>query len=276
MKKILLIISIFYVCFWNIAHANTWKILENKSINEIKENINQLYIDRNNVKNQLTILTQDNNFISYLVNNDFFRNEITESDLKNIELLVINYNNLYKQTNNELLDKSKNLEDISAEKKYLLDIKKDLYQSLIPYIKQSRFNEYLIFIKWDAQIVKKDNDIKYDLIQNKELLTTKVSKIEKRIQEERKIMSEKLKILVSEKIDEKINTIKTNERFLSLTPELQAKVIMKTIQKVEQRIEETNKLNTKDVILDQKIEVYTLLHDKLTQYYDTLHKKEQW
>lgn len=276
MKKILLIISIFYICFSNNTYAETWSTLENKSINEIKEDINQLHIDRNNIKNELTVLTQDNNFISYLVNNDYFREEINREDLQNIELLVKNYNKSYSDTNKQLLDKSKNLEDISDEKKYLLEIKKDLYQDLIPYIKQSQFNQYLIFIKSDASILKRESDVKYQLIQNKEVLTTKVTKIEKRIQEERKLMSEKLKTLVAKKIDEKINTIKTNEKYLSLTPELQSRVIMKTIEKVNLRIEKTKQLNTQDVILDQKIEVYQLLHDKLMNYYNTLNIKEQW
>jgi hypothetical protein len=88
-------------------------------------------------------------------------------------------------------------------------------------------------------------------------------------------MSEKLKALVSKKIDEKINTIKANEKYISLSPELQARVIMKTIEKVESRIENTKQLNTQDVILDQKIEIFQLLHDKLMQYYNTLNIKEQ-
>jgi uncharacterized protein YlaI len=88
-------------------------------------------------------------------------------------------------------------------------------------------------------------------------------------------MSDKLKIIVATKIDEKINTIKNNPKFIYLTPELQSRVIMKTIEKVESRIQKTKVLNTKDVILDQKIEVYELLHTKLKNYYNTLNIKKQ-
>jgi hypothetical protein len=88
-------------------------------------------------------------------------------------------------------------------------------------------------------------------------------------------MSDKLKVLVGIKIDEKINIIKSNPKFISLTPELQSRVIMRTIEKVEIRIEETRELNTKDVILDQKIEVYELLHTKLMNYYNTLNTKKE-
>ena len=260
----------------NNSYALSWELLESRSINEIKNDINQLHIDRNNIKNELTVLTQDNNFISYLVNNSYFIDEINRRDLQNIELLVKNYNKSYSETNTKLLDKSKNLEDISSEKTFLLEIKKELYQDLIPYIKHDKFKEYLNFIKWDASIIKRESDVKYQLIQNKEVLVTKVTKIEERIQQERKLMSDKLKVLVAVKIDEKINTIKENPKFLSLTPELQSKVIMKTIEKVKARIENTKTLNTKDVILDQKIEVYELLHTKLMDYYNLLNIKKEW
>lgn len=276
MRKTLIIISVFYISLLNTSFAETWQVIESKSINEIKEDINQLHVDRNNINNELTILTQDNNFISYLVNSWYFRDNINKDELRKIEFLVKNYNYKYTITNTSLLDKSKNLEDISAEKKYLLEIKKNLYQDLIGYIKQDRFKEYLIFIKWDASILKRDNDIKYSLIQNKEVLITKVTKIEEKIQEQRNLMSANIKKIVEIKIDEKINSIKNNPKFISLSNELQATVIMKTIEKVELRIENTKILNTSDTILDQKIEVYELLHTKLMQYYDTLNIKKEW
>jgi hypothetical protein len=69
MRKILIIISVFYITLFNTSFAETGQVLEDKSINEIKKDINKLHIDRNNIHNELTILTQDNNFISYLVNN---------------------------------------------------------------------------------------------------------------------------------------------------------------------------------------------------------------
>ena len=276
MKKLLLIISVFYILLWNICSAETGEIIKDKSIKEIKNDINKLYIDRNNINNELTILTQDNNFISYLVKKWYFKTNISKDELKNIESLVKNYNQTYNNINQRLLDKSKNLEDISIEKKLLLELKKDLYQNLISFIKQDKFKEYINFIKWDASILKRDNDVKYQLIQNKEILTTKVTKIEERIQKERKILSESLKEKVSNKIDQQILQIQDNPKFIWLSIELQAKVINRTIENVAKKIESTKKLVSNDTILEQKIEIYELLHSKLTDYYQTLNIKKQW
>ena len=250
--------------------------MKSKSIKEIKNNIDKLYVDRNNIKNELTILTEDNNFISYLVNNWFFRENISRDELTNIEFLIRNYNKAYSDVHTTLLDKSKNLEDISVEKKLLLDIKKELYQKLINYIQQNKFKEYLDFIRNDANILKKDSDVKYSLIQNKEVLTSKVLKIEERIQEERKIMSNHLKSRVWNEIDKKINNIKNNQKFITLSDDFKYKVIEKTINRVDEAIYKTKELQNKDNILQQKIEIYELLKVKLIEYHDTLNNKKEW
>jgi hypothetical protein len=56
--------------------------------------------------------------------------------------------------------------------------------------------------------------VKYSLIQNKEVLTTKVTILEEKIQEQRKIMSLKIKRIVSLEIDKKIANIKNNPKFI--------------------------------------------------------------
>lgn len=276
MKIKLLLISIFYFLLINTSLASTGEILHDKSINEIKSDINQLYIDRNNINNELTILTKDNNFISYLVKNWYFKTDITTDDLIDIEFLINTYNSKYSEINKQLLDKSINLKDISNEKKLLLDIKKNLYQDFIPYIKQELFQEYIIFIKWDADILKRDSDVKYQLIQNKEILTSKVTLIEKRIEKERKNLSDNLKIKVSDKIDEQILEIKNNPKFIWLSNDLKVQVIHKTIEKVEDKISSTKELQSNDNILDQKIEIYELLLSKLIIYYNTINIKKEW
>ena len=276
MKLILLVVSVFCIFLWNIVSAETGEILNNKSINEIKSDINQLHIDRNNINNELTILTQDNNFISYLVKNSYFKSTITQDELTNIETLVITYNSTYSDINKQLLDKSKNLEDISLEKKQLLDIKKNLYQELIPYIKQELFNDYIEFIKWDADILKRESDVKSQLIQNKEILTTKVTQIENRIIKEREKLSENLKSKVLDKINEQILDIQNNPKFIWLSDELKVIVIEKTIDKVVIKIDSTKKSVNKDTILEQKIEIYELLLTKLIEYKNTIDIKKEW
>jgi len=275
-KIILLVISMFSILNIFTAQAQTWVTLENKSIKEIKQDIEKLHIDRNTLNNQFTILTQNNNFVSYLVKNDYFRTNINWYELDNIEKLITWYNENYIKINNQLLDKAKNLEDIYDEKIKLLTIKKDLYQSLIQYIKPSQYQDYLVFIKWDAKIIKEDIDVKWKLVSNKKLLSRKVTLIEERIQVERKRMSVHLKESISVRIDEKIKLISQNEKFLKLSTELQAQVIQKTINKVENAIIKIEEKLINDNILSQKIEIYEILHKKLIDYYHTLNIKKEW
>lgn len=146
-KVILLTISILYLLQFSISLAQTGQLLEDKSIKEIKKDIEQLHVDRNILNNKFTVLTQNNNFVSFLIKNDYFRTDITRSELNNIEILITRYNRNYIRINDQLSQKAKKLIDISDEKLQLLSIKKDLYQSLLTYINPSYYKEYLTFIE---------------------------------------------------------------------------------------------------------------------------------
>jgi len=106
-------------------------------------------------------------------------------------------------------------------------------------------------------------------------LSTKVTQIEEKIQVERKRIALHLRESVSIKIDEKIKLISQNEKFLKLSPELQSAVIQKTIQKVENAIKKMEVKLIDDNILSQKIEIFEILHNKLTDYHQTLINKKE-
>jgi hypothetical protein len=106
-------------------------------------------------------------------------------------------------------------------------------------------------------------------------LSTKVTLIEEKIQVERKRMAIHLKESVSIKIDEKIKLISQNTKFLKLSSELQATVIQKTIIKVENAITKMEEKLIDDNILFQKIEIFEILHQKLTDYHETLITKKE-
>jgi hypothetical protein len=88
-------------------------------------------------------------------------------------------------------------------------------------------------------------------------------------------MSVHLKESISVRIDEKIKLISQNEKFLKLSTELQAQVIQKTINKVENAIIKIEEKLINDNILSQKIEIYEILHKKLIDYYHTLNIKKE-
>ncbi|MCP4523893.1 MAG: hypothetical protein GY828_06790 [Candidatus Gracilibacteria bacterium] len=270
MKRFFLgVISIFFIFSLGTTYAQTGDILEEKSIKEIKENIEKLSSDKIEITDEYKILKNKNQMIS------FFKTDISRDDFNTLKSIITTYNDQFTYTEKQLLGKAKNLEDISYEKNKLLQIKKNFYQSLMPYIKPGSYEEYLQYIRGEVSFIKKEKHVDGELIANKEILLSKVNKIEEKIYEQRRIMSESLKIAVSKKIDEKLNRIKSNEKFVQLSPELQAKVIYKTIMNVEKILDQMILEADDSSILSQKIEVYEFLLKKLYSYHDSLLQKEE-
>jgi hypothetical protein len=70
--------------------------------------------------------------------------------------------------------------------------------------------------------------------------------------------------------------MKNNESFNKLSIDLQVQVIEKTIEKVDSTIESLKLLDQKDININQKIDLYYILKDKLIEFRnDLLLKKEQ-
>ncbi len=268
MKKI--IISIIFLFLINIpysvwVYSFSWVISSSSwTIKEIKEKLYDLQNNQRDLKIESKSLYQDQRLRT------FFRDNLRRSEIKSIEFIINNYTYKKNTTNKVLLEKAANLEDVTNEKKSLLDQKKELYIRMTPYIKTSEMSRYLEYIKNDAKILKESKDIRTEIIVNNEILSTKVSIIEKRIEEHRNILNGALKIIVKQKIEQKINNLENNEKFKALRNELKLKVIEKTIVKV--RILSSNLENDTDKsdIIIKKLEIYNLLLTELEAFKERL------
>lgn len=258
MKKLLIcVISVLSILHTSDIYAQTWEILEDKSIKEIKQNIEKLNSDKNLISSEYSEFKWEANLSSY------FKSLLSQEDIKSIEILITKYNQDFNNLNTQLLDQAKNLDDTTEIKNQLLQIKKDLYLNLLPYIDQNKYQEYLSFIRWDATISKKQVEVKSEIIATKEIYNQKVTKIEGKIIENRQKMAERLEKVIADKIDEKIESMKNSESFKNLPNDLQVQVLEKTIEKVNTNIWVLESIENKDRNIQQKIDLYYLLNDKL-------------
>ncbi len=273
MKKILLwVISLLSILHVGEIYAQTWDILEDKSIKEIKQNIEKLNSDKNIISNEYSEFKLESDLSSY------FKPLLSREELQSIEILITKYNKQFNELNSLLLIQAKNLEDTSETKNKLLQIKKDLYLSLLWFVDTNKYQEYLVFIRWDAIISKRQVDVKSQIATTTEIYDKKVTKIEAKIIENREEMAVRLEKVISDKIDEKINTIKSNASFQKLPNNLQVEVLEKTIEKVNINISALETVEMKDSNIKQKINLYYLLNDKLLIFKNSIQQtqKKQW
>lgn len=263
MKKIYIIICIiFMVLLSNTCFSydlNTWAIDNNKSIKELQENLNSLNQTKNQLNVEFFILNQNQKLKA------FFKENLDDKDLENIEDIILNY----LKDKNDVEDdiKEKILESLSTDNKKteLLELKKELYKALIPYIKVTQFDDYIEYIEQDVKILKEKLKLSDEMNLKNEIINSKISNIEEKIVEHRKYLNEKFTDLINTLIEEKINNLITNESFIKLSKEEQGSVIQKIIENIEVKINDLDIQADKTDVLSKKLEIYQKVYIKLLQ-----------
>ena len=277
-KKFYLIITILVISLPSFTNSyndeldflGTWL-----TIKELKENID--YLDKTNseLDDELKNLNTDYELKNYL------RKDLSLIEVYNLKVIISSYNRNKLQLDTILIEKAKNLQSVNDDKKTLLELKKEFYNSLIPFI-DNKFNDnYINYIKKDAKIFTEQNDISTDIIVKKEILINKVSKIEIKIQEQKDFINKKIKNIIDVTIDEKITNLSNNVSFNNLSKDSKLKVLEKTIYKIKEKldklIEENLELtktgslskNNNDLI-NKKIQTYIIALDKLVMFKDSI------
>lgn len=283
MKKIFLL-SIVLITSWFYSFANSYTnelvfLDENKTIKELKENIDILDTEKNELDQALLNLNTDYELKTFL------RTDLTLVELNKIRIIVQEYNTNKLKIETELELKAKSLESVIDEQKLLLEEKRKLYSWLIPYINKEFTQDYLDYIRWDTEIFREQKNITTDIIVKKEILSTKVEKIENKIKEHREFINENIRNIINEQLEEKIQSLANNESFKVLSLDSKVKVLDKTIIKVKIKLQNLQKnlvdltnwiniLNWED-LSDKKIETYYITVEKLEEFKNSLLKNTQ-
>lgn len=244
----ILIFTLFSVIFFSVSAT------EVVTIKELQQNIKVLEEKQGEITKKFSSDLWDIWDIK-----NFLKDNLSEKEVEEIKLIINNYN----KSKENIIDNNNNLEDI---KQSLLDLKKEVYKKLIPYIEQWNLQDYLNYIKTNVEVFKQWKDLDYEIDKNKELLEQKVSLIKEKIKVHESELKNEIDELINKKIDEKIDIIKNNEKFKILDLEKRKALISKTIEKIKE------KLNDIEVTTEnqKKIDIYNIVIQKLEEVFSEL------
>jgi len=260
------------------SYADEWSFLSTwETIKELKENIEQLNKVNSELINDLTELNTDYKLKTFL------RTDLSKQEFSDIKDVVWEYNENNSVIESELLLNAKKQNSVISERKKLLEEKRKFYSWLIPYINTKYKAEFLEYIRRDATIFKKQNIVSTDIIVKKEILDTKVTKIESEILKHKEYIKDSIKNIIESRLDLKIKNLNTNKSFNDLNVDSKIKVIDKTISKVKiklQKLENTrwiswtwDLINSNDLsVLENKIQTYNIAVNKLEWFKQTILK----
>ena len=154
-------------------------------------------------------------------------------------------------------------------RKNLLRQKQVLYKKLVYFIRTDRLNDFLEYVKWDLEVNEKRRDVTKEISKDKEALEEKVETIREKIKENKDVLEERIRNSISERLNIKIGEILANEEFIKLEIDIKRNLFQTTIEKAEAKQQELEAIPNKTTIINQKIEVYNIMKQKLTEAMET-------
>lgn len=236
-----------------------------KTIKQLQENIKNLTVEQLSFKSKWESFRQENGKI-----NDFIVSPLSEIDAKDIELLISNYYVWVELIEKSIEEKAKILESTNDLKQELLNNKIELFKKLVPYIKKDKLIDYLAYIKGNIEIEKNEKNITDEIFRHQWIIDIKLNAIKDKIEENRRVLEAKIEESVTLKVDEKITKILENEKFKLLNTESQVRVFEMTFQKISEKKDILRKIESKTTIIDKKIEIYTIVENKLKEVIESI------
>lgn len=252
-------IFFYFVVFFNTTFSSEIKIDEKKSIKELSTEV------KNINKEKLEIYKKLEKLKITLEKEDFLKDNLNFSEKKHIKELIKEYDQEKIKLEKELIDKAKNLESTKNIKIKLIEAKKNLYSYLVPYIKEYKLKDYLIFVKKDLTTLKQDKDLKENEIKKNVIIKQKINKVRKKIEENKKETKKFLKQDLIKKIKRKIQEFKNNPKFIKLSKQKKLEVLNFILKKIDNRINNLKKIRFQTQIIEIKIEIYNFLKQEFLQ-----------
>ena len=241
-------------------NSATWVITTEDNSKTIKEGITEVETLNSEMKNNNRKLSQLKRILNI---EDFFKLDLNLEQKNNLRNIMDVYNNHKTELEERLETESEKLNETDKIIDEVVKNRMDIYIKLVPFVKIDKSKEYVEFVKKDIIILKENTNIKDNIYKTEVILKEKVDTIKEKIEEHKELLSQRLKDLITRKIDEKILSFTTNEKFLNLTKNEKEDVVKNIIFKTNVQIEQLELLENKTRIWVTKLQIYITIDEKL-------------
>lgn len=240
---------------------------DTKTIWELKDNIKQLQEEKQDIDTQIKNLKESSDL------GDFFRDDLTQSEINEVTQIIQSYKILNTRINRELIEAAEALESTTTIKQEILEERKNLYKTLIPYIKIDKLSQYKQYIAGDANYLIEKKTVSENIVRKEEIIEQKVEHIENKIEENKKNIENILRDVIAQRIDEYLSNVSENEKFIALSYEAKMIVIDGLEQQITDRINRLRSSPATTINTIQKIDILEeVFFQKLEAFRATIQK----
>lgn len=269
MKKLVFIFMVILVFSFSqkIYADENWVFDDWKTIKQLKQDIQQLEKENKGLDNSLKKFLEEHKLNSYLKEN------LSSSEINKLRDIISDYLVKTTEIENKIII-SKNEDEIISLQTTLLDIKKDLYKGLVPYISENSYNNYLTYIEKNIKNFVEKNNLYLTKLKTQTNYEKKVDVLEKKIQENKEALDSALKEIIDEKVTEKFNVLISSPSFTKLTKESKIKTLEKVVSSLSEKSSNLKSSINSDSIYaetgNKKVEIYNIFIEKINNLIITL------
>lgn len=265
MKKILLLISFFLICTFQMQYifASSWDIEKPKTLLEMQEEKHKLEEEETVLQFKWTTFQLWNDSLG-----DIMKIDLSAGEKNNLEEII----NIFLESKEDLekeLDKSierwREIEDIKTE---LLEWKHNFYKNLIPFIQIEKLESFKKYVDSDLNYNEKSKSIQDKIQQNDIQKTERLEELQDKIDDNSRDFRKKIEETITLRVWEKLDIFVSQENFSLLENEVKTEIFLKIILKFEDAINNLEDSVNPTAALEAKIIGLEVVIEILESYRD--------
>lgn len=231
MKNLYLILLTFFAFFYSqflyIEKVESFK--DEKTIKDLNNDI------KNIARTEDEIERNYKNFLKDYKVETYFKKNLTKEDYKNIKNTANFYTNKILRLENNL-SRIENEDELIKIHSQVIDLKKDLYKSMIYYIDNRNYDKYLLYIEESIKKLVEKNSLQITKIKTKDTYNRKIETLEKKIKENKNYLDEHIKNTIEQRFEHRVNQFIDSPLFNKLKKEDKIKALETLSSKIREKI----------------------------------------
>ncbi len=238
-----------------------WELPKVESIRDMQENADEL-------KKQQEQL--DFKWNTFKIRNDSLSSLVKELDsiwIGVVSSIIINYEDQRTILENKLDNNIENEERSHEIYKSLVELKKNFYTQLLPYIKTEKLTSYKNYISSDVMYNEKSKVVDVELQQLEVKKKERIEVIKEKIEDNNEVLRNSIHEKVTLKVSTLLQNFTIQEKFASLSNE-QKIIIFQRIKDKIRWVKDSYKDSQAEVtsIIDEKLLLFTIVEELVDDY----------
>lgn len=253
--------ALFFSCLNQSVFSASWNLDQKLTIREMQEDIQMLQQEKSLLEFKWKTFQIWNFFLW-----DLLKENLSILEREQLSFIVESYNRENIQWEKILQWLIDNKESVTDQRKDLLLLKRDFYNSLLPFVAEGRKEEFIMYIWSDLSLNEKSKDVDSQIQKIQNSKQERVQQLQIKIEDNNRLIRENIEKRISTEVKEKLDIFVNETDFSRLSNTAKKNVFDRLIKKLEyESIRLTNLRNSTSVI-EEKIIVFRVVINLLKEY----------